>query len=114
MEHTIHDDSGVTILDLSGEVDVSQAPHLRNILTKLLDQGNGRLLVNMADVAYIDSAGLSVLIAAHRKAQGANGAFGLSSPQATVQKVFNLTRMSKVFQIYPTLEEGVTALKNGS
>ncbi len=114
MEHKVHDDSGITILDLSGEVDVSHAPQLRDILVDLLEKHNGRLLINMEDVIYIDSAGLSVLIAAHRKAQSANGFLGLSNPQVGVQKVFQLTRMSKVFQIFPTVEEGVNTLKNGS
>ena len=111
MEHTIHDEAGVTILDLTGEIDVGQAPKLRDMLVDLLEKNSGRLLVNMSDVIYIDSAGLSVLIAANRKAQTIGGSFGLSNPQKPVQQVFNLTRMNKVFQIFPTVDEGVTALK---
>jgi anti-sigma B factor antagonist len=65
----------------------------------------------MSEVVYIDSAGLSVLIAANRKAQGLGGAFALSDPQKPVQQVFNLTRMNKIFQIFPTVAEGVAALK---
>ncbi|MCB0155200.1 MAG: STAS domain-containing protein [Anaerolineae bacterium] len=110
MEHNIHSDNGVTILDLSGEIDVSQAPKLRETLVDLLEKNAGRLLVNMTEVIYIDSAGLSVLIAANRKAQTLGGSFALCNPQKPVQQVFKLTRMNKVFQIFPTVAEGVTGL----
>ena len=113
MNHNVRADAGVTILDLSGEIDVGQAPKLRDILVDLLENNAGGVLVNMSDVVYIDSAGLSVLIAANRKAQNIGGGFGLSSPQKPVQQVFKLTRMNKVFQVYPTVAEGVTALSDG-
>jgi anti-sigma B factor antagonist len=109
MEHIVHKNGGVTILDLSGEIDVSQAPKLREMLFELLEKNDGYLLVNMGEVGYIDSAGLSVLIAANRKAQNLGGKFGLSNPQKPVQQVFKLTRMNKVFQVFPTVDEGVTA-----
>lgn len=110
MIYTTRDDAGVTILELSGEIDVGQAPDLRELLIKLLEQNAGRLLVDMSDVVYIDSAGLSVLIAANRRAQSLGGNFALSNPQKPVQQVFRLTRMNKVFQIYTSVTEGVSAL----
>ena len=112
MNHTVHDEAGITILDLSGEIDVGQAPKLREVLMELLENNEGRLLIDMSDVVYIDSAGLSVLIAANRKAQNLSGMFGLSNPQKPVQQVFKLTRMNKVFQIFPTVAEGIAELKN--
>ena len=110
MNHSTRREDNITILDLSGEVEVSQAPKLRDVLINLLEQNSGRLLVNMTDVVYIDSAGLSVLIAANRQAQKIGGGFGISNPQPTVQQVFRLTRMNQVFQIYDTVTEGITAL----
>ena len=110
MNHSTRKETGVTILDLSGEVEVSEAPKLRDILIGLLEQNSGKLLVNMTDVVYIDSAGLSVLIAANRQAQKMGGTFALSNPQPTVQQVFKLTRMNKVFQIYETVADGVAAI----
>ncbi len=110
MEHKIIKDGDLTILELSGEIDVSESPKLRDMLLNLLEENSGRLLVNMADIVYIDSAGLSVLIAANRRAKTMGGSFGLSNPQKSVEQVFKLTRMDKVFQIYPTVKEAVTAL----
>ncbi|MBN1994495.1 MAG: STAS domain-containing protein [Anaerolineae bacterium] len=110
MEYKVRNESGIAILDLSGEIDVSTATQLRDTLIDLIENNEGRLLVNMSDVAYIDSSGLSVLVAAHKKAQGANGMLGLSGPQKPVQQVFELTRMNKLFNIFPTVEEGIAAV----
>jgi anti-sigma B factor antagonist len=110
MEHEIRHEADVVILDLRGEIDVSIAPGLRNILIGLIGNNAGRVLLNLSNVPYMDSAGLSVLIAAHRKAQNIGGSLGLINPQQPVQQVFKLTRVDKVFQIFPTIEEGLRAV----
>lgn len=110
MEYELQQKSDVAILSLRGEVDVSQATVLRDKLLEIINQGNGRLLVDMSQVEYIDSSGLSVLVAAHRKCQGKGGMMGLVNPQKPVQQVFQLTRMDKLFNVYPTVEAGETAV----
>jgi len=112
MEYTVHDESGVTVIDLSGEIDVSHAPRLRELLGELITAGPGQLLINLSGVAFIDSSGLGVLIAAHRKAQEAGGVLGLADPQPSVRRVLELTRTNRVFQIFATVEEGLAALRN--
>lgn len=110
MEHTIRNESGVTVLDLRGEIDVSCAPVLRAMMMDLLEHHSGRLLVNLSDVVYIDSAGLSVLIAAYRQTQKTNGMLVLSSPRKPVQQVFEITGVASIFPLYPTVEEGISAM----
>ena len=84
----IRNESGITIVDLTDEIDVSQAPKLRQALMELFENNDvKKLLINMTDVIYIDSAGLSVLIAAHRQASDRKGAFGLSHFQQPVRQV---------------------------
>jgi anti-sigma B factor antagonist len=114
MEHTIRNESGVTIVDLSGEIDVGLATTLRDTLINLVESQPGPLLINLSDVRYIDSAGLSILIAANRKSKKAGGDFGLSNPQIAVQQIFKLTRVDKVLKIFPTVEEGIAKLRNGA
>jgi anti-sigma B factor antagonist len=83
---------------------------LRETLINLIENNAGPLLVNLSDVRYLDSAGLSILIAANRKSQSMGYAFGLSNPQTPVRQVFKLTRVDKVFQIFDTLAEGLAGL----
>jgi anti-sigma B factor antagonist len=111
MEHEIRNEAGVVILDLRGDMDVSIAPGLRDILIGLIETNAGPVLVNLSNVLYMDSAGLSVLIAAHRKAQNVGGVLGLVNPQQPTQQILKLTHVDKVFQIFPSIEEGVRAVR---
>jgi anti-anti-sigma factor len=111
MEIQIRTDADITIVDLNDEIDVSQAPRLRQALTELFENTEvKKLLINMTDVIYIDSAGLSVLIAAHRQISDRDGAFGLSNLQQPVRQVCHITGIDKVIQIFPTVEEALTKL----
>ena len=111
MEIKIRSESGITIVDLTDEIDVSQAPRLRQTLMELFENNNvKKLLINMTHVIYIDSAGLSVLIAAHRQASDRKGAFGLSNLQQPVRQVCHITGIDKVIQIFPTVEEALIKL----
>ncbi len=112
MDYMTHKETNIMVLDLNGEIDANYAPYLRDKLVELIQGNNGRLLVNLHNVDYIDSAGLGVLIVAHRKALAAGGFMGLSNPQRTVQKVFELTRTNKVFDIFATVEEGIVQLSS--
>jgi anti-anti-sigma factor len=111
MDIQIRHTSNVTIIDLTGEIDVSQASRLRQALAKLFEAKEvKKLLINMTDVIYIDSAGLSVLIAAHRQANDQNGTFGLSNLQQPVRQVCHITGIDKVIQIFPTVDEALKKL----
>ena len=61
-------DSATTVLTAVGEVDSSSAPALRTRLDSVLDGGVAALTVDLNGVTFLDSAGLCVLAAAHRRA----------------------------------------------
>ena len=111
MEYETRTKSGVAILNLRGEIDVSCAPNLRETMMDLIERNKGQLLVNLGDVVYMDSAGLSVLIAAHRQAQKVDGVLGLCSPQQPVRQVLNITGVDKFIPLFSNVEEGVNALR---
>lgn len=111
MEIQIRNESDITIIDLTDEIDVSQAPRLRQVLMELFQNTDvKKLLINMTDVIYIDSAGLSVLIAAHRQISDREGTFGLSNLQQPVRQVCHITGIDKVIQIFPTVKEALIEL----
>ncbi len=111
MEYSVHDESGVTVISLSGEIDVGHAARLRDLLDERIGDRTKPLLLDLSDVVFIDSSGLGVLIAAHRKAQDVEQTLTLANPQAPVQRVFDLTRTNRVFEVFTTVEDGVAALR---
>ena len=90
------------VVSLSGELDIATAPKLRRALLELLSDSPDPLLVDMAGVSFMDSSGLAVLVAGHKRAKFSNARFAVSRLGPAVAKVFALTRAD---QLMPVLDE---------
>jgi anti-sigma B factor antagonist len=89
------------ILALKGEVDLHVSPTITASLNELIDKKPQRLVVDLSEVSYIDSAGLAALIEAMQTVEGYGGKFMLSGLQETVRSIFEISRLDQVFQIFP-------------
>ena len=98
-------DGDWTILDVQGEVDLYTAPHLRERLLQLVDEGHQRILVNMQEVGFMDSSGLGVLVACLKRARERGGDIGLVCKDGSPFKVLSITGLDKVFAIYGEVGE---------
>ena len=92
--------SGPTIT-VSGEVDIQTSPILEEQLISVLDQGVSSLVVDLGQVTFLDSTGLSVLIAGLKRCQTAGGNLRVVSPQPNVRRVFAVTGLTEAFQLTP-------------
>jgi anti-sigma B factor antagonist len=101
---------GVPVLSVKGEVDVYSAPAVSESLTQLLDEGSTTIIVDLTEVAFLDSTGLGALIAARTATDKAGGALPVVCTQDRILKLFNITGLDGVFAIYPTLEEAAGAI----
>jgi len=106
----MREDSGVTVIRPEGPIDVSKSLDLRALLGEQVASSGGKVLVDMGGVPLIDSSGIGVMVAAHRRAEEAGAGFALAEPSDAVAKVFNLTRTDRLLSIYPSVAEGVAAL----
>jgi len=96
------DSGGPTpVVRVAGEVDIQTSPILEGELTTLLDQGHSSLVVDLAEVTFLDSTGLSVLIAGLKRCQTAGGDLRLVSPRANVLRVLEITGLTEAFQVAP-------------
>ncbi len=88
-----------TELALSGELDLATAPRLRAELLWLIAGGVREVIVDLADLDFIDSTGWSVLVMAMNRLRQEGGDLVLQSPQPGTLRVFELTGLTKVFSI---------------
>jgi anti-sigma B factor antagonist len=93
--------SASNVVPLKGEIDLHVSPTVTAALTEVIDQKPERLVVDLSEVTYIDSAGLAALIQAMQKVEGYGGKFMLSGLQETVRSIFEISRLDQVFQIFP-------------
>ncbi len=111
MEYKTRQDGKVTVIELSGEIDVSCAPQLKDLLQGLIDEGKNQLLIDLTEVPFMDSTGLGIFVNAFKRSQQAGGSIKFASPQESLRKVFSLTQTDKVFSIFDSVDEGLRSFQ---
>jgi len=99
LEFTTGAEDGTVVLAVKGEIDLHTVPELREQLLGQLTTGTPIVVLDMADVSFIDSTGLSVLITALKRARSLGGDVKLRTPSHQTYKVLELTRLHQVFEI---------------
>lgn len=80
-------------VSVAGEVDVSNAPELREVIDAVIIDGVSSVSVDIADVSYIDSTGIGVLVGAAHRAADAGVAFAVTNPQRNVSRILSMLGM---------------------
>lgn len=88
------------------KLDSSSSPDLKTELTKHAQEGAKSLIMDMSEVKYVDSSGLSALLVGNR-AFDQQGAFVLFGLNDHVEKLIKISQLDKVLNILPTKEEAV-------
>ena len=99
MELEVLEKDGVSILKIRGDVDLYSSPQVRKQVVSLISKTNKNLLVDLADVTYMDSSGVATLVEALQLTKKLGGKLKIFSLGKTVKDVFELSRLDKVFDI---------------
>lgn len=90
-----------TIVDVAGDITLYQSPELRKVLLDLIKvKHTQRVIVNLTQVKYIDSAGVASLIEGLKASRDAKTTFALYGLSKIAREVLELTRLLKVFEVY--------------
>ena len=100
---------GCAIVELRGELDISSADSLRERLLGILAGQSASLILDLARLAFIDSTGISVLVAAERRAHELGGTVSLAAPQKIVARVLHITSLDRHFPVFPTVDDAILA-----
>jgi anti-sigma B factor antagonist len=112
MNITLDNKDGSTVVRFHEErLDAHNSKELKDYLLQLLDNGAKKLILDLSEVRFVDSSGLGALLSGHKNAGLREGRFALVGVQSRVQSMFELTRLTRVFDIYPRVED---ALANGA
>ena len=82
-----------------GDVDVVAAPALRDTLAEVIDRAPVTVRIDMGEVDFLDSVGISVLVASYNRAEDAGVGFELSSVPPSSRRVLEITRLTDVLTI---------------
>jgi anti-sigma B factor antagonist len=92
---------GVFVVKLEGRIVLGEESHsLREKLKTVLAEGKKKIVLNMADIKYIDSSGLGALVAAHYSAKTQNASMRLCNLGGKFYEVLQITKLLTVFDVY--------------
>ena len=96
-----------TIVRVKGEIDLRTSPQLRKELINLLDDAPGKIVLDLADVSYVDSSGVGTIVELKRRVMRSKGDVILVALQQRVRSLFEITRLDKFFTLVDTVEEAL-------
>lgn len=91
-----HEQGGSLVLHLQGELDTSTARQLRHALTSAMAGDATAIVLDLAELSFIDSTGIAVFLSALRRADDEGRTFGLRHPGRMVRKVLRLTGVDRL------------------
>ena len=112
MEISERNDGKVTILSLTGKVTLGEGDVLlKDKLHSLLNQGRKDVLLNLAQVSYVDSAGLGAIVGAYTTMTREGGSLKLANVTKKLQDLLSITKLLTVFETFDSEDEGLRSYK---
>lgn len=92
------------VVELAGDIDIESARELRAHIVQCIADSSARVVVDLTEVAFMDSSGLGALVGGWQMTRE-DGEFRVAGASPVVQRVLSITGMEEVFQLYPTVED---------
>lgn len=108
-EHPV--DDRTSVIAVAGEIHVTTAPEFSALLNDSATRGRTAIVLDLTDVVFIDSTGLSVLLNALRRVTRAGGSMALVCTNPTVLRLFEITRLDSTFAIHADLNAALRAVQ---
>jgi len=112
VQMTSHEVDDVIVVALEGRIVLGEESHaLREKLNGLLAEGKKKIVLNMADVKYIDSSGLGALVAAHYSAKTQSASMRLCNLGEKFYELLQITKLLTVFDVYDSQAAAVNSFQ---
>lgn len=99
IEQKFNDISNTWEVKLNGEIDIYNAPELKERLLELIEKRQGSIIIDCEDLKYIDSTGLGALISVLKRVKEYDGNIEIVNLKPYINKIFTITGLDKVFII---------------
>jgi anti-sigma B factor antagonist len=111
MDCAIREHDGVTVVSPRGDIDAESTSAFQAQLDERLQAGAQYFVIDLAGVRFVDSAGLATLVRLYRRVRIGEGDVRLAQVPPTVMSVLELTRLNRVFDIFPTVAAAAATIK---
>ena len=103
----------VVILDLKGKLTIGSGDELlKDKIHSLMQQGYRKLLLNLAEVPYVDSAGLGAIVSGYTTVSREGGSLRLLGLTSRIQDLLSITKLLTIFDTYESESEAVASFSD--
>ena len=99
----------VSVMKVRGRVDSDSAPELETALTKLLNDGRNKIVLNLQSVDFLSSAGLRAIVKAYQGAKKSGGDVRLAAVSEPIEVILRTVGMMQMLKMYPTDQEAMAS-----
>src|SRR5262245_7911997 len=111
MEITERKTVDIVTLGLSGKLDATSAKTFEEKILTRIESGDRRIVIDLAQLDYVSSAGLRVFILASKRLSSANGKMVLCALKDPVKEVFDIAGFLSIFSIYGSHDDAIKGLQ---
>ncbi len=108
LEVTTRSDGGRTVVRLRGELDIACSEELRRNLNEARREHGEHLVLDLAELEFMDSGGLSVIVACYKATTAAGGSLTLAGPRPIIRRALEITGLHRRIPVTATLDEALT------
>jgi anti-sigma B factor antagonist len=111
LEVETRESQGLPVIDVGGEIDVYTVPMFKKAISEAIDRGHRHLLIDLADVTYMDSSGFGTLLGATKRLRPYGGSLSLIGCNEVITRMLKITRLDTIFAMYETEGQATEAVK---
>jgi anti-sigma B factor antagonist len=110
MGFQVNKQTGVTVVDVEGQLIVGNRQELKQKVLEELEGGERKFVIDFSNTGYIDSSGLGVLVSLSKKIREQGGELRLASLNEDLRTLFELTKLDTLFKISDSRDEALRGL----
>jgi anti-sigma B factor antagonist len=109
-----HLEGEIAIVEVSGWIEISSAPRLRDTLISLIDDGHLHLVIDLSSTVFLDSTGLGVLVGTLHRLRSRDGSLAIAGVKDRVGRAFQISNLDQIITLTDTVEDGIAAINVGA
>lgn len=114
MDVTVEQHEGICVVAAKGRIDTLTSKTFGERVTALIDAGAHRMVIDLAQIAYISSAGFRALLIAGKKIDGVQGRLVLAGVTGEVRRLFDIAALTELFTLCSSRQEGLQTAGAGT
>ncbi len=105
---------GVPVLHVTGEIDIYTSPLFKEAINELIAAGHPNILIDMAEVAFMDSSGFGTLLSASKPLRPVGGSLSLVGCNEAITRMLDITRLNTLVPVFVTLNDALTHVQQAA